>query len=87
MNILSVTNQNRIPNPATEAPACLSHSHQPAVISVSVSLGAAGDSFYEYLFKSYLQSNKRDVEAKDLYFNAIKVSIRGWTDESICVLY
>ncbi|XP_064098205.1 mannosyl-oligosaccharide 1,2-alpha-mannosidase IA-like, partial [Macrobrachium nipponense] len=35
------------------------------------SLGAFGDSFYEYLIKSYIQSNSTDTQAKELYEDAI----------------
>ena len=38
-----------------------------------MSFGAEGDSFYEYLIKAYVQSGKRDTQAKDLY----EASIRG----------
>ena len=38
-----------------------------------VSLGALGDSFYEYLLKSWVGTSKKDVEAKDMYFNTIRV--------------
>ncbi|CAH2222401.1 mannosyl-oligosaccharide 1,2-alpha-mannosidase IC [Pelobates cultripes] len=37
-----------------------------------VSLGGLGDSFYEYLIKSWLMSAKRDDEAKDMYYEAVK---------------
>ena len=43
-----------------------------------VSLGALGDSFYEYLLKSWIGTSKKDVEAKEMYFNTIRVSI-VWT--------
>ncbi|XGW04411.1 hypothetical protein V3C99_015526 [Haemonchus contortus] len=33
-----------------------------------VSLGALGDSFYEYLLKSWLQSGKTDMQAKRMYW-------------------
>lgn len=36
-----------------------------------VSLGALGDSFYEYLLKSWLMTNKHDVEARDMYYEAM----------------
>ena len=42
-------------------------------VLVVVSMGGMGDSFYEYLFKSFLQSNGKDVKAKDLYFSAMQV--------------
>ncbi|PIO60254.1 glycosyl hydrolase family 47 [Teladorsagia circumcincta] len=34
------------------------------------SLGALGDSFYEYLLKSWLQSGKTDAQAKRMYWEA-----------------
>lgn len=37
-----------------------------------ISLGALGDSFYEYLLKSWLMTSKDDVEAKDMYYEAIE---------------
>jgi hypothetical protein len=39
------------------------------------SIGALGDSFYEYLLKAYLQSNKTDSEAIAMYQDAVKVGI------------
>lgn len=37
-----------------------------------VAIGALGDSFYEYLLKSYIQSGKKDETAKKMYFDAVK---------------
>uniref|UniRef100_A0ABI8APQ7 alpha-1,2-Mannosidase n=1 Tax=Felis catus TaxID=9685 RepID=A0ABI8APQ7_FELCA len=37
-----------------------------------VSVGGLGDSFYEYLIKSWLMSAKTDVEAKDMYYEALE---------------
>ncbi|KAF7691971.1 mannosyl-oligosaccharide 1,2-alpha-mannosidase IA isoform X1 [Silurus meridionalis] len=37
-----------------------------------VSLGGLGDSFYEYLIKSYLMSDKMDEEAKRMYYSALE---------------
>ncbi|XP_074832252.1 mannosyl-oligosaccharide 1,2-alpha-mannosidase IC [Carettochelys insculpta] len=37
-----------------------------------VSIGGLGDSFYEYLIKSWLMSDKRDAEAKKMYNDAIE---------------
>lgn len=34
---------------------------------VHVSMGALGDSFYEYLFKTWLYSNKTDSQAKEMF--------------------
>ncbi|XP_076378846.1 mannosyl-oligosaccharide 1,2-alpha-mannosidase IA isoform X1 [Megalopta genalis] len=36
-----------------------------------MSLGGLGDSFYEYLLKAWLQSGKEDVEARQMYDEAI----------------
>ena len=37
-----------------------------------VSVGARGDSFYEYLFKEWLRSGKQDLTSKELYVEALK---------------
>lgn len=37
-----------------------------------VSIGGLGDSFYEYLIKSYLMSDKTDDDAKRMYYNALE---------------
>ncbi|CAL1528924.1 unnamed protein product [Lymnaea stagnalis] len=38
-----------------------------------VSMGALGDSFYEYLLKEWLISNKQDEQARKMYDDAMKV--------------
>jgi len=38
-----------------------------------VSLGALGDSFYEYLLKSWIGTSEKDTEAKEMYFDTVKV--------------
>ncbi len=38
------------------------------------SIGGLGDSFYEYLLKSWVLSNKKDEQARSMYEGAIKVS-------------
>lgn len=38
-----------------------------------VSLGALGDSFYEYLIKSWIMSGKTDNLARKMYDDAMKV--------------
>ncbi|CAG5136271.1 unnamed protein product [Candidula unifasciata] len=38
-----------------------------------VSIGALGDSFYEYLLKEWLMSNKEDTEARQMYDQAMQV--------------
>lgn len=37
-----------------------------------ISMGALGDSFYEYLIKSYVQTDGQDVEAYHMYMDAMK---------------
>ncbi|CAC5376255.1 MAN1A_C [Mytilus coruscus] len=37
-----------------------------------VAIGALGDSFYEYLIKSYVQSGNKDELAKKMYFDAVQ---------------
>nr|XP_020445809.1 mannosyl-oligosaccharide 1,2-alpha-mannosidase IA-like isoform X1 [Monopterus albus] len=37
-----------------------------------VSIGGLGDSFYEYLIKSYLMSDKMDDDAKKMYYGALE---------------
>lgn len=37
-----------------------------------ISMGALGDSFYEYLIKAYVQSDGQDTEAHQMYLDAIK---------------
>nr|XP_057908702.1 mannosyl-oligosaccharide 1,2-alpha-mannosidase IA isoform X1 [Doryrhamphus excisus] len=37
-----------------------------------VSIGGLGDSFYEYLIKSYLMSDKTDEDAKQMYYSALE---------------
>nr|XP_056702914.1 mannosyl-oligosaccharide 1,2-alpha-mannosidase IC [Euleptes europaea] len=37
-----------------------------------VSIGGLGDSFYEYLIKSWLMSDKKDAEAKSMYDHALE---------------
>lgn len=37
-----------------------------------ISMGALGDSFYEYLIKSYVQTRGLDIEAYQMYMDAIK---------------
>lgn len=55
-----------------------------------MSLGALGDSFYEYLLKSWLMTSKDDVEARDMYYAAIaaieKKLIRHNSDGTIFVI-
>ena len=40
-----------------------------------MSIGALGDSFYEYLLKSWLGTSKADTEARDMYYAAVDVSL------------
>ena len=36
-------------------------------------MGGLGDSFYEYLIKSYLMSDRTDQDAKQMYYTALEV--------------
>ena len=38
-----------------------------------MSLGAYSDSFYEYLLKAWLLTNKEDTESRDMFYEAIDV--------------
>ncbi|KAK3516900.1 hypothetical protein QTP70_028269 [Hemibagrus guttatus] len=42
-----------------------------------VSVGGLGDSFYEYLLKAWIMSDKLDEEAKNLYYAALKAIETG----------
>ena len=44
------------------------------LFSEHVSIGALGDSFYEYLIKAWIWSGETDVEARKMYNDAIDVS-------------
>lgn len=39
-----------------------------------VSIGGLGDSFYEYLLKAWLMSDKTDEEGKKMYYDAVQVN-------------
>lgn len=39
-----------------------------------ISLGGRGDSFYEYLLKSWLQSGKTDEESRQMYVDAMEAA-------------
>ena len=55
----------------------LSLSLSLSLLSEYVSLGALGDSFYEYLLKAWLITNKKDEEARDMFYEAIDVSVHS----------
>ncbi|KAK0143836.1 Mannosyl-oligosaccharide 1,2-alpha-mannosidase IA [Merluccius polli] len=40
-----------------------------------VSVGGLGDSFYEYLLKAWIMSDKTDEEAKKMYYDALQVAM------------
>ncbi|MGH0161061.1 UNVERIFIED_CONTAM: hypothetical protein FKN15_078479 [Acipenser sinensis] len=46
--------------------------HESYARTDHVSIGGLGDSFYEYLIKSYLMSDKRDEQAKKMYYDALE---------------
>lgn len=39
-------------------------------------MGALGDSFYEYLLKSWIMSNYEDTQARKMYDDAISVCLK-----------
>lgn len=51
-----------------------------------VSIGGLGDSFYEYLIKSYLMSDKTDEDAKKMYYGALEVPKSFSAVEEACSL-
>mmetsp|Transcript_9909 Transcript_9909/g.14604 ORF Transcript_9909/g.14604 Transcript_9909/m.14604 type:complete len:533 (-) Transcript_9909:126-1724(-) len=59
--------------PSTQFPYLLPILINPknAVFSGAISLGARGDSYYEYLLKSWLQSGRTNHKLKDRYLNAV----------------
>ena len=46
-----------------------------------VSVGGLGDSFYEYLLKAWIMSDKTDEEAKKMYYDALQVG--GWCEDGL----
>ena len=50
-------------------------------ISVHTSIGALGDSFYEYLLKAWVQSAQTDTEARQMYDDAVKVGTSTGTSQ------
>lgn len=42
-----------------------------------MSFGGLGDSFYEYLLKSYIQSGNKDEEAREMYEDAIQAIFKN----------
>lgn len=42
-----------------------------------ISLGALGDSFYEYLLKAWLQSGKSDADARQMYDEAMEAIVNN----------
>lgn len=54
---------------------CLSEFHSFLYLCVAdhVSVGGLGDSFYEYLLKAWLMSDKTDEEGKKMYYDALQV--------------
>ncbi|RWS12991.1 alpha 1:2 mannosidase precursor-like protein [Dinothrombium tinctorium] len=52
-----------------------------------ISVGALGDSFYEYLIKAWIQSNHEDIEARDMYIKAIDAIERNLLKRSKSGLY
>lgn len=40
-------------------------------------MGGLGDSFYEYLLKSWLQSGRTDIEARQMYDDAMEAIVNN----------
>lgn len=57
--------------PAVEGVSLSAESHLLSADHTSV--GGLGDSFYEYLLKAWLMSDKTDTEARKTYDDAIEV--------------
>lgn len=51
-----------------------------------VSVGGLGDSFYEYLLKAWLMSDKSDEEGKKLYYDALQVKSIFYRDKKKCYI-
>lgn len=47
-----------------------------------MSMGALGDSFYEYLLKAWIQSNKEDNEARQMFDDAMQAVLQHMLHES-----
>ena len=58
---------NRVSKPRKEVDGHWSATPQ----SGSISFGAEGDSYYEYLIKAFYQTSKLDKDAKELYDRSI----------------
>lgn len=52
-----------------------------------VSLGALGDSFYEYLLKAWIQSGQNDTEARQMYDDAMKAIVNKLIQKSGDLVY
>lgn len=60
-----------------------------------VSVGGLGDSFYEYLLKAWLMSDKTDEEGKKMYYDALQVTrtqissagLRRPRVNSVCIIH
>lgn len=61
---------------------CLSEFHSFLYLCVAdhVSVGGLGDSFYEYLLKAWLMSDKTDEEGKKMYYDALQVHTHTHND-------
>lgn len=47
------------------------HTHTYSIPTGHISLGALGDSFYEYLLKSWLGTSKKDIEGRDMFYESL----------------
>lgn len=56
---------------------------EPIISSLDhISIGALGDSFYEYLLKAWLQSNREDDEARKMFDDAMKAVLKHMLRQS-----
>lgn len=52
-----------------------------------ISLGALGDSFYEYLLKAWIQSGQNDTEARQMYDDAMTAIVNNLVRKSGGLVY
>lgn len=46
-----------------------------------------GDSFYEYLIKSWLQTNKTDIQAHKMYWDVSNAIQEKYVPQMSCIMY
>jgi len=63
-------------------PVFLKHEKDPKFVGGKLSLGAMGDSYYEYLLKQWIQTGKQDTRLKDKWKKAMKEMMDGLVQET-----